>query len=213
MGELLIRRREMLKNSGGGGRIPSAYQEVDYVQSDGTQWIVTDVVPNNTRTQIEFQYLDYRSGKDNHMCACWGTSSQRYYVAVISSQGAFRLATKTNDQRATMARDFNWHEFDFNNASHQVLWDGVVRATDNNFALSGSTATLKIFSMGANTKYAAIGRIRYIKCTDNDSGDVVGEFIPCVRKADNIAGFYDTVAKKFYREPNEANPLIAGPSV
>ena len=51
----MTRRRSLMARAESGGRLPVVYQEVEYLESTGTQWINTGFNPtNNTRLLARF---------------------------------------------------------------------------------------------------------------------------------------------------------------
>lgn len=211
---LLDRRRELMvivTNS----ILPSRYRQVEYVQSDGTQGIATAVIANNTRSIIEFMPITrVGSNRDNYICACWGSASpNRYYACYFNASGNYKFVTANNTSLWTgssfTSMQNSWHETDYNNSSHQSKLDGVVRATDAGMALSGNTNTIKLFTLG-NANQASAARIRKATFEDNDSGSVVGNYIPCVDTQTQEVGYYDLVTQAFYGDTLGGNPLTAG---
>ena len=215
MGELL-RRRALMEDTKS-GRLPTGFVELDYIESDGTQIIVTSVIPHNTRTKFEFMPISRIGYRDNYFVGCWGSrSNQRYYAAYFNSDALFRFVTKRNEV-IWIGQNFDslknsWHSVDYNNSQHEVWFDGVKRGTSNGFVLENTnTEPLKLFSLG-NANQTSCGRLRLLVFEDNDSGIVIGNYIPCKRIADGAVGMYDLVSQNLYVS-NVGNPFTAGPVI
>lgn len=52
---------------------------------------------------------------------------------------------------------------------------------------------------GQTSKIEAYTSAKYYGIKIFKDGAILRNFIPCVRKSDNIAGMYDTIGKKFYK--------------
>lgn len=85
-----------------------------------------------------------------------------------------------------------------NNANHQVICVEGSRTTTLGTvsgASSTSTANVVLFS---NANSTADVTIRGYKRSNNTTGTLLQDFVPCQRKSDNVYGFYDLVSKTFY---------------
>lgn len=202
-------------------RIPSTYRQVEYLQSDGTQGITTDIIPRDTRTIVTFEYLAITASADNFITGVFNSNNQRYYPAFVNNEGNFLFMNRSAaaSPRWTNAISINVkHTVDFNNASHQALFDGDVKLTDATFAITSENNKLAIFCRGHNStdRYlatASTARIYSLKCEDNGTGNAIGEFIPCYRKSDNVGGFYDLVTETFYTDVISGNAFTWGPEM
>ena len=195
-------------------RIPSEYRQVEYIQSNGTQVIVTDIIPRDTRTIVTFEFVDFIANKDNFITGVWNANDQRYYAAWITSSGRFEVHNRSNATKWTgPTNPTGKHTVDFNNASHQMLYDGEVKATDSTFAITSGDGELAIFDRGGDnefTNFVSKAKIYSLKYEDNTTGNAVGEFIPCYRKSDNVVGMYDLVSEQFYVDYLSGDPFIKG---
>lgn len=198
-------------------RLPAEYQELDYIESDGTQGIVTDIVFADTRTIIEFMFTGADS-RDQFLCAGWGSASnQRYYAAYLTTTNQFRFVTRSNITKWN-GQNYSsmgniWHTVDYNNSAHEAWYDGSKKATATDFAIQTTNINkLRLFSLGGSNQ-TAIGRIRSAKFENNANGDVLGNFVPCKRRSDGICGLFDLVRESFYTDSLGGNAFTPGPAV
>lgn len=213
----MMTRRVAMIGTGKPSRIPVEYQELDYIESDGTQCIDTGIVFADTRTIIEFMFTGAYS-RDQFLCAGWGSvSNQRYYAAYLTSSKQFRFVTRSNSAKwsgpyySTMGNI--WHTVDYNNSAHEAWYDGVKKATNADFAIqTTNTNKLKLFSLGGSNQ-TAIGRIRSAKFENNANGEVLRNFVPCKRRSDGICGLFDLVSESFYMDSFGGNAFTPGPTV
>lgn len=199
-------------------RIPTTYKQVEFIQSSGSQAITTSIVPRNTRTLVTFEFTEFHPPADNVVAGAYDPSNQRYYVAFLDNSSIFRFRNRSNQNKWTgPTSPIGKHTVDFNNASHKALYDGTVRATDSTFSRTGGNTPLGLFCRNTTTTQGGIvdfswARIFSCEVYDNTDNSLIGNFIPCYRKADGVIGMYDTVTDTFLTDAMQsATPFIKGP--
>lgn len=185
--------------------LPKEYMQLEYLESlpnptYGRCVIDTGINPSNTRVVMKAQgtvcnnsymspigyYYDYVG------CAIfcykdtkgWALSSNSYtnipYTDVVDIDVVFKI-DPVNSAIGTI-----------NNVS--------VKSTRN----ASNVSTLKLFHcVGlladySNRNYGFIGKIFYCRIEDADSGTILGEYIPALRKADTKPGMYDLISGQFF---------------
>ena len=193
-------------------KLPSGYTELEYIQSSGTQYINTGVVPTpNSRAVIDAQitaqttatvaYLGERSGSgssDKTAFALWSMGTG----ANVSSDFFGNRVSKTMSTIGTRVL------IDKNKAS--VTING---STITNSAAAG-TATLPIFLFAINEKGTSASykiSARLYACQIYDNGTLIRNFIPC-KNASGVVGLYDTVGAQFYANAGTGT-FTAGPEI
>lgn len=180
--------------------LPSAYQQVEYIESTGTQYIDCGLVANeNTNIELTYQYTT--------------TSLETTGTRVFGSRGngsvdrAFLIALN----------DGYWYVNHYNtsNTLESVTWgtvDTKIHTIRNNggefyfddenvitFSTGQFTTPYNVLLLAGNsnnTIYASKSRVYSCKIYDNST--TVRNFVPCYRKSDNVIGLYDTVNGVFY---------------
>lgn len=183
------------------------YQQVEYIQSTGTQYINTDILDiateileynidiqineGNTRGCFGANDGSYISFVDNHVYAIWGNS-------FFENDNERHTITIKNHKEESATYFYQDSTFKSKVVSGKIL-------LGNNFSLfavgmdsSGSVA------YNSKCKLYSLKAIR--------DGILIGDFIPCYRKSDNIAGLYDLVNNKFYTNAGTGE-FIVGPNV
>lgn len=210
MDMMAIRRRVMMASK---KRLPSAYQEVEYVESSGAQYIITDI-PIQQPVTI---YID--------VMPLSGSNDQAFFVASYeASPHTVRIGTGwyigriqnyyRNYYTLGASQSMN------SNAKHHAevyLSQGLQKAVLNGTQLSnmsfaldstllpidGSKINFFMFAEGrlraggrVDVLFKSYARIYALKVDNADS--TIGDFIPCYRKSDGEIGMYDTISKTFY---------------
>ena len=203
MNYLQKKKMAMMNSVASGGRLPSEYQECEYIESSGTQYI-------NSGIKLQFEYgFDVKfytnsvvASSGNYGCIFGGryqSSNRDYQLTSYGSNGTLRWGG--SDSSASGAKAYIV-QYTIQECS---LHNGVF--TDCN----GNTKTLTkthiespvnayLFGLNNNGSFAQSGsgcRIYYLKIYD-DTDTLIRDFVPCYRKADTEIGMYDTVNDTFY---------------
>ena len=182
--------------------LPSEYQEVEYIESTGTQFIDTEFTPNqDTSVETKFSLLKEDGG------FLYGS---RY--SSISRCYSFVLASETTSSKKKFRADYNSNLIYTNNyLADQIINNIFIAKQDknefyinnnleivhsySNFTTPGS---LYLFALNQNNSviFFTSAQIYYFKLYDNEN--LIRYMIPCYRKSDNEIGLYDIVNGIFY---------------
>ena len=188
-------------------RIPSEYQEVEYIESSGTQYIDTGFYPNgNTKFSVQFENLAMSNGTASVLGA-WDETTNAFLVTCGSSALYVRCGGSDN--------------FLFAKASGIMrvsceLDTAVVNGSSITQAETSSDTDISssILVFGRNNEgvpeVLGSNRIWWLKIWNG--AEIMRDFIPCYRKADNEVGLYDLITKQFYSSQGADN-FIKGKDV
>ena len=186
-------------------RLPVEYQEVEYIESTGTQHIDTGYRPYKTKTEVTFQYTGLSDVSDNLLILGSLTTSNVYYPVLYSgtlsntTYNQFRTADKRASYTNLGEYDNNKHSVIYNDENNNIYFDNVLKSTTPDLSTS-STNTIYLFSNHSSSGGVnhSSCRIFSVKLTDKSNNSIVRNFIPCYRKSDNVIGMYDLINNKFY---------------
>lgn len=167
--------------------LPEGYQQVEYIESTGTQYIDTGFKPNqDTKVEIYGQQVSYNYN------SLFGVNP----LFVVTSSGGKYAFRYNNTTFATSVSSLGIAKLvlDKNNAYiNDVLVNtfsaGTFQATYNACLFARANA-------GGGIEEKGSSKIYYAKIWDN--GTLIRDFIPCYRKSDNEIGMYDLVNNVFY---------------
>lgn len=191
-------------------RIPTTYQELDYIESSGTQYIDTGIAPNNN-TKVKIKFF-------NNSLSSWyiyGSRDNDYFVftqtgsttndTIFARIGDIRSETGWKRQSAgaiyeseleTKTDVFDYTITDLTNEKTY---------TDLNVSyvpISGTVPDIFIFAIRPETIQSGTTRLYYFKLYQD--GKLVRNFVPCYRKSDNVVGLYDIAnSRKNLLNPEE----------
>jgi len=178
------------------GGLPNEYQQVEYIESNGTQYITLDYkASNNTSSEGKYQltaitttmlFGSRTSSTSNFYGLNWGgsTANPAYY----NSYNSGVITNKTIDT--------NIHTFHKDKAILYI--DNTKLSTHTNTASFTTPYNMVVFGCNTNGTVGLFtsARIFYLQFYDYDTLKI--DLVPCYRKSDNVIGLYDLVNDKFY---------------
>lgn len=187
--------------------VPPEYQEVEYIQTTGEQWINTGISANtaNLRT-ISTVLVTSVSTTDGD--AIWSGTWDFYgYLLNVNSSG--EIGWHSGGKKATTNITLNnW--FSVETTKQGLVVDGTSYTLESPSGTDSNAIVLIAWcSSGARGGRA---RAKY-KATMMYSGTtLLREFYPCYRKSDNVAGFWDKANEVFYTNAGTGT-FVVGPDV
>lgn len=186
------------------GDLPAGYTQVEYIESNGSQYIDTGFKPNqNTRVVFAFYPV---STKNTFLFGCRSSSS-----------GSDKFCSLHANDTNAIRDDYGSENLDTGiTPSGLVVIDKNKGATTVNgevFTHAGATfqSTLSMPLFAGNTG-GTVGQNTSVQspyCLIYDDGTLVHDYVPCVN-ASGIAGFYDVVAGEF-KASATSTAFVAGP--
>ena len=191
--------------------IPTAYQKVEYIQANGTQWIDTGV-PLNGSYEL---YMDgcmlanksgvllngYASTADRMGITFFATSNKVGYYWFGAGYKENTNLSITLTKRFQAIQNYKGATIHQGNNTVNISYSGAV---------GGYTGmNIYIFNTAANANYKN-GTI--YEAIISNGEEEIRHFIPCKRKSDGVIGLYDTVGNKFYTNSGTGT-FVAGPNV
>ena len=187
--------RDLLMNIKDEG-LPSEYQEVEYIQSDGNQYIDTLISGNDIgEYEIKLDTLgSYAHSWEQYFAGQLYTENEVGKLYMNGSNLVYQGFPYPRNQYANCGPiSIGLYEIKVRIA------DGIVSNNSFKSAYSGAkwgTHTFYIFSSHTEPSIGASMRLYYLKMYTD--GVKVRDYIPCYRKSDNVIGLYDLVSKTFY---------------
>lgn len=189
-------------------RLPSAYQEVEYIEGDGNCAIASDILSNDYRTTglIVSAKLTW-SGWINVdgfclFCSTYSPVRSWFHIQKGYYAQSQRSAWYTSTVQAPINEIFEIEarlSFDYNGylkVNGETILSGLRNYSDIDF----ENAYLYLCGYNCNGNFLGTqgwsGKCYW--CTVKDlNGNIVGEFIPCYRKSDGAIGLYNLTTSTF----------------
>ena len=203
------RRRALISASQGGStpRLPDAYQEVEWIGVDGTQYIISNYAPSGDNPlKVETKFA-----AETGLITVFAT---RNYNSIQQSLNFYaRNDTYNNYYYRQNATSSTAGINTFGEGLCTGGWDEVVITTNSDtsktceingtvYALSVQARTmalnLAIFARNGTsiTQISTAGKLAYLRFYETDD-TLVHDYVPCYRKSDSVIGLYDLVTDTF----------------
>ena len=172
--------------------LPDGYTQVEYVESNGTQYIDTGFkANNNTRVVMDFEITD----KPTDIHALYGAraSTTSSCFVFLWSGSRFRVYYNNSYNDIGNADVTGGRTVDQNKET--TLFDDASRTYENVEFATPKTLKLLASDNGGTVRWNAYAKVYSCKIYDNDV--LIRNYVPCVN-ANGIAGLYDLVHDEFY---------------
>ena len=171
------------------GVLPAGYTYLDYIESNGTQYIDTGVkADQDTRMVCNIMWM----GNMNGFGARSAVATRNFSVRVIDNKWQLGYGSDGGVTTGTIKAEKKWQIVDIN--KNELYVDGEF-SISRPYVEFTTAYNLAIGAIKAGSLYYGYGKYR--SCQIYDDGVIVRNFIPC-KDADGTVGMYDTVNDKFY---------------
>ena len=184
--------------------IPNGYTRVDYIQSNGTEYIDTNVIPtSNTKINLDFEYIGSTYNGWTAIYGERGATNTTYFALYINSSTLkitvnYAGLDAGSTSQTTISKNTRYN---VKNDGGQFYLDNVLK-TDQSTSntLVTSTNSMYLFDMHLATGLPQARNIqaRIYQCKFYEGDTLIRDYIPCFRNSDNVVGLYDLVNNVFY---------------
>lgn len=190
------------------GPLPEGYTELEYIESTGSQWIDTQVIPGQADFQIK---MDVQSTADAsaenwfmtmNQATPAGVGAAFLQVGTWSSKFALHLTAITVDGADAASTDRKTVTLNVQGSTASLTVDSVYTVNNASFA-TGSYRNYPI------TFFTDLMRGYAFKINVGDA--LVRDYIPCTNLSGE-AGLYDLVNGQFYENAG-TGAFVAGPEI
>ena len=183
-----------------GSPLPAGYQQIEYIESSGTQSILarSGSHPLNEDSRVVFTFAQTEDGVSatNYLFGARHTTSSKAFYITIGNTGAVCSGFGASGEKNTGARinDTKIHTIDKN--KNLVYLDGTLVYTHGAWSGDPAPYNSRVGAIKTATNMSC-GRNRIYRYTEYDDGVLAADLIPCKRLSDNVIGMYDLVNESF----------------
>ena len=185
--------------------IPTGYTELKYIESTGTQYIDTGVVPTNT-LDIEVKFLAQAATVGTIFGAVQTAGTAEYqlnqagHVIYVGSKIYYNVFKSDTLQR-TVLKGTNFSVYDEAGLTNSITVERV----------GADEISLNVYLMAGNRNGTAgeYSNTKMYSCKMWQDNELIRNFVP-VQNADGAIGMYDTVEGKFYANAGTGEFAYAG---
>lgn len=186
-------------------------ERLEYVESTGSQWLDTGVVPNHkTRLTAAFQFTEMPS---QAIAASWASSASQEAFKFGIRDGKFMVNVSiTNIYVFVGTPNKDIHTVDLR--SGEQRFDGVVRASNPIGDTATSKQTIYLFAEHGEWSTTPVNhaKVRFYACRIWDGEDLVRDYIPWRDEQSGKAGLFNQVNSEFFASKS-SDTFVAGPAV
>lgn len=180
--------------------LPSGYTQLEYIESTGTQYIDTGIIPTDeTKIEVYFQLTNISSNR-----VIFGVVGQ-FSLRWVSANEYFRVVTGSQANFPTSIDGLGEHKAIITKTTSNI--DGTQKTQNTN------TVTNPIFISAYNNGSAATiyAMCKYWYFKHYEGENLMHEFIPC-KNSSNEIGLYDVVSQSFFANSG-TGVFVAGPEL
>lgn len=199
MDKMLLKKKYMMYSpKKSSSRLPSSFQEVEYIEGNGNQWIDTNYIPSIDdviETDIEITRLVSHKSWWTTIFGSYPTKSLWIYKASQENDSDFSTYSGGSGGNKIMQVSENVpYNIIFNKST--IIVNGTSYSIRNGTGTSQDAVSLFRVNPYTQSQYQVfIGKIKEFKITNNITKL---DLVPCYRKSDNEIGMYDLVTNTFY---------------
>ena len=201
----LQKKKKAMLNYVSGGRLPSEYQEVEWILNDnigGTRgYFDTQLsVANATRIQANAKF-EWVAISNNESCVLGcRTDADRCMIFNMYPNLTWEIGYATSYKSGSTFTLNTLYEAsaDFQSGSQTVVANGNTVVSSTIGGTVTQTLPLYILANNFNNYQRNYTRAKIYSLDITIDGVKERDFVPCYRKADNVIGLYDLVYGTFY---------------
>ena len=182
------------------------YQFLNYVESTGTQFIDTGIIPTNT-TGIYAKISSSNTATDLIYLGSYNTADNKYFIGNISNN-LYVGYNQTDSYRAAItANKVNEVKLNYHGDRKIVINETELSSSIDTY--NGQEFPMYLFALNNNGTASQKSSIKLYELVITNGSEEIAHYYPCYRKSDNKVGLYNIVNNQFI-STTDGNELIRG---
>ena len=179
------------------------YQEVEYIECSGTQFLMTNTYIDNNNISIKTKITTPNMPSAEQDIVGNQDNTTGRFILGLSANKAFLYSKYSNtaDINAWSGEYSGEQTLEIEAIFNQSTSTKTLKVNGTSYSetyiksISNSNNAVQVFSNG-NGENRFVGKIYYVKLYKGDTLSL--DLCPCYRKNDNVIGMYDKINNKFY---------------
>lgn len=193
--------------------LPDGYTQLEYIQSNGTQYINTGFKPTgNTRVVVDFSAYNQTTAQQGIFGSRPGATGR---FTLFTGHSTTSLQVDYNTEKSLADQDVEISGLDLTkrvniSMNNKLVIDGT---TVSSTAVKSFISTYDMY-LFANNNIGVVqlpSSLNLYSCAIYDDNTLVRNFVPC-KNPDGVVGLYDSVNSQFYQNAGTGS-FTAGPEV
>ena len=196
-----------------GVRLPAEYQEVEYLESTGTQYIDTGINLESNDFEINCDFVNTANvTQEQAIFSIWRSEYNYWNCFIVNNHlRVYTGAHNENSETITIGKKYSTVVRREESTWSLSLNDTTI--TWNYSPGSINPTTLKVFTRGDTPVIASSNsHLDIYRFLVKVNGETIASYIPCYRKSDSKPGMYDLVSKAFFINQG-TDEFLVGPDV
>ena len=191
------------------GLLPAEYQEVEYLECDGNQYIDTGFAPS---TGVNMKLSSFVETIDDYTPLI-GTFDTKFGVGYLNETrvgtwywtGSYINGNYLDSPESLYNKTIDWEIQTGTNSFYKIKVESqtIIKEYTNTLNYEYGK-NLYLFYDGMYYFKGRVGRVKIVQ-----EGEIVRDLVPCYRKEDNIGGMYDLTNGEFH-ENLGSSPFVFG---
>ena len=178
--------------------LPSEYQEVEYIQSTGTQYINL-LTQGDNNTKIELTLTPFNTNSEATIIGARDDYSRNAMSLTLYSYGWYCYGQTEGRLSASFQNNTKYDIIIDNNIVKYKMPTDINYTNISNFGqYTFKTKDMYMFADNFNTQTRYYTQCQLFKLKIYKYNTLIKNFIPCYRKSDNEIGLYEVMEQKFY---------------
>ena len=182
-------------------------EKLAYIESNGTQYIDTGVLPNNnTGIDIDFKVLEYldKNNSNQYVCFVFGGEDAWMKNSFDLSAGVYGLVYETHkvgtEYNTVTLSDRNKDRHNLRIINGQYYFDNEYQYDLKQISSEtwSASTSIALFGIKRNNTITRMDSCRIYHCKIYDGETLIRNLIPCIKLDEDIIGMYDTVNGVMY---------------
>ena len=177
--------------------IRQGYQELEYIESTGTQYIKTGLT--NRKYYLHRLEIGFNNKSESGMI-CGATPSRAYFVLQEGTNCYTNTGGQTQGEGKVQVNTYYNYVFD-GQSNHQQCYLNGELANETTYQYDNVVTSIELYIFcrfgGTGAENFKSTKIYYFKIYD-ENRVLIRDYVPAKRKSDNAIGLYDMVNETFF---------------
>ena len=184
----------------GWSELPADYQQLEYIESTSTQYILTNIIPTST-TGVYAKLSSNNITNDLIYFGSKGTSNSRFWIGNNNSRLYYGWNTNTYLSTNIQTNEINIIKMNYLNDKKEIYNNTLAGNISSNLA-TDNTYPIAIFAGNAAGTINYKSSIKLYDLKISQGSNITADFIPCYKISTKKAGLYDKINDVFYSNAN-----------
>lgn len=174
-------------------RLPIGYQEVEYLQSSGSQYFDLGMYNNLSNTEITLDFMLLAYSQANAVLGTNSNTGNVVYIGRPEGISSHNMSYWYSTKRSGNALLNERVEVVVNDDNGNIVENNTIVGT----ATISTSANTRLYLFGVATNSLVNARVYALSMRNKTSDTSMMNYVPCYRTSDNKAGFYDLTGNTF----------------